>query len=108
MSESTVLTREEILLYYETFIFRNGEREGNSEDQQIAFKRLVDGNRYFYDNRDTLTFYKICTMITKTQNLLIKILPPRSHSDYERDFSRMNELIGWCNDEIKRQDASKL
>ena len=92
------MTREELQLYYENFIFKNHQHA--CSDRQIKnLDRLINANVYFCEHTE-LSFHKVCSMMLQTQDLLFSILPPTSHENYTAQFTRLNDIIKWCKESM--------
>lgn len=87
---------------FEKFIFSSEATLDKSNELKLkALERCYAANTYF--NKEGLSLRKICDMTIKMQGYLVKLLPETKNKDYEKQFSNLNNLIGFCKSEVKDQ-----
>lgn len=93
------MTDTEIKLWLELFVFC----EHNTPCEEL--KRLKAANQWFFDNKASV--HKVCEMILKVQKEMFKILPPTKGEHYDKQFTRMNNLIKLCKETLYEAEKEK-
>lgn len=93
------MTREELQLYFENFIFRNHDHV--TSDKSIkALDRLINANVYFCEHPE-VSYFKVCEMMLKCQDMLFLILPPSNNPERDKEMGKMNELVKMCKEQME-------
>lgn len=95
------MSREELQLEFETFIFRNFHH-AVSEKAIAARTRLINANVYFCEHAEFISYHKVCELMLKAQDLMIQILPPTKDPEYNKSFSKMNDIVRWAKEATKK------
>lgn len=98
-SEPPMNIEQQLRMYFETFVFC----EANTKNEDL--ERCKAGNKYFFDNQTSL--YKMSEMIVKMQKVMFKILPASSSEHFNKQFTRMNELVKLCKQHVADGEKEK-